>query len=60
MSEVGHADARNEVHVGLALGVVEVDALSPHKFQGQGAEGRGSQGMQKALAEVHTAKVRGG
>ena len=32
VSEVGHADARNEVHVGLALGVVEVDALSPHKF----------------------------
>ena len=58
--EVGHADSRDEVHVGLALRIVEVDSLGPHKFKGQRAECGGGEVVQETLAEVHSAKVRGG
>ena len=59
MTQVGNSDTRNKIHVGLALQVVEVNPFSPHKLERQRAEGCGGQGMQKALAKVHAAKVRG-
>ena len=58
--EVSHADARDEVHVGLALRIEEVDSLGPHKSKSQRAECGGGEVVQETLAEVHSAKVRGG